>query len=96
MVRLVASFLVAMVLTFPAMAQTACGDRGTFIEYLSGKFAEAPVAMGLSSQGHVVEVLASKDRSWTIIVTRPNGLSCVVAHGEAWHDVPLVLTGPAS
>ena len=96
MFRLVASLLVAMLLAFPAMAQTACGNRGTFIEYFSGKFAETPVAMGLSSEGHVVEVLASKHGSWTIIVTRPNGLSCVVAHGEAWDKAPVLVIDPAA
>ncbi len=46
------------------------------------------VAMGLVSNGSINEVLASKDGSWTIIVTRPDGMSCVVAAGEAWEGMP--------
>ena len=43
--------------------------------------------MGLVSNGSILEVLASKDGSWTISVTRPDGMSCVVAAGEAWEDM---------
>jgi hypothetical protein len=73
-----------------ATAQTMCNKRDTFLDSLKEGYSEAPVAMGLVSNGSVLEVLASKKGSWTIIVTMPNGTSCVVASGDAWEDIERV------
>ncbi len=89
---------VATALALPAAAQTVCGERGKFIDGLSNNFKEAPAAIGLASNGNVLEVLTSIGGTWTIIVTRPGGVSCVVASGEAWEDLPklaLKLGNPA-
>ena len=49
--------------------------------------------MGLTESGAVLEVLASTVGSWTILITRPDGVSCVVTSGEAWDTVPLPVKG---
>ena len=44
--------------------------------------------MGLASSGGVVEVVASEDgTSWSIIVTLPGGVTCLVASGEDWETI---------
>ncbi len=44
--------------------------------------------MGLASSGGVVEVLTNeKGSSWSIIVTMPSGVTCLVAAGEGWEAV---------
>ena len=91
-VVILASILSA--LSLPAMAQVVCSERGKFLERLASGFEETPVAMGLASNGSVLEVLASDDGTWTIIVTTPKGRSCVVASGEAWEDVPFLVSAP--
>lgn len=88
--------LAMMLLPFPAAAEKVCSERSTFLDRLSHLYAEKPVALGLLSGGNVLEVLASKDGSWTILVTRPNGDACIVAAGEAWQDLPVVATGPSA
>tara|TARA_Y100000031_G_C8177535_1_gene364822 strand:+ start:176 stop:370 length:195 start_codon:yes stop_codon:yes gene_type:complete len=51
----------------------------------------------LASSGAVLEVLASKGGTWTILVTQPNGTSCVVATGEAWQGLtPASAIGPSA
>jgi len=36
----------------------------------------------------VIEVLASQDgASWSIVVTLPSGLTCLVASGEGWRRI---------
>ena len=82
-------------LSFPAMAQAVCSERGKFLERLATGYEESPVAMGLASNGSVLEILASDGGTWTIIVTTPAGKSCVVASGEAWEEVPFLLSAPA-
>ena len=59
--------------------------RVDVIKHLSAQYTEYPVSMGLASNGGIVEVLSSgKGDSWTIIITMPNGQTCVVGSGENW------------
>ena len=81
--------LVIGMLVHPAHAQPFCAERSTVLAGLEKKYQEEPIHMGLASNGYVMEVLVSPSRSFTIIMTRPNGLSCVMAAGEAWENVPL-------
>ena len=66
--------------------QPPCADRSDFLNHLSANYKEAPVAMGLTDRGGLLEVVASKGGSWTIIVTMPNGMSCGVASGMNWES----------
>lgn len=62
-----------------------CEDRATVLDQLSNRYSEAPVAMGLATNGSVLEVLSSGEgTSWTIILTGADGISCVLATGESW------------
>lgn len=77
-----------LILASTASAQVVCKDRTTFLRHLGASYSEAPVAIGLANNGSVIEVLSSQGGgTWTIIVTKPSGLSCIVASGEAW-DTP--------
>lgn len=80
----------------PAFAQSACGERAPFVQQLEKVHHETPQAMGLSSDGGVFEVFASPAGTWTILVTYPNGVTCVVAAGEAWERLPLRALGLAA
>jgi len=74
-----------------AEAQVVCSERGKFLERLANRYHEAPVAMGLASNGSIVEVIASESgETWTIIVTPPKGKSCVVASGTFWERMEYV------
>ena len=73
----------------PAAAQVACNNRDKIIDWLGARYKEAPVATGVSSKGALVEVLTSKDgTTWTILLTSPNGTSCIVETGQAWQTKP--------
>jgi len=71
-----------------APRQGMCGDRGQVLSTLDGGYKEHPTAMGLASNGTVVEVLSSEEGTWTIIVTAPNGVSCLMAAGDYWQSLP--------
>ena len=70
-----------------------CGERHAVIANLEKTYSEAPVSIGLASNGAVIEVLASPSGSFTILLTQPNGLSCVMAAGENWENLPKRLAG---
>ena len=68
-----------------AVAQTQCNERAEVLKLLAQKYKEAPIAGGVTSTGGLVEVLTNgKGETWTIIVTSPEGTSCLVAAGEGW------------
>lgn len=86
------STMLATILTVAptaALAQSGfCGPRSTVVEDLAEKYQEAPVAIGVTSGGGLVEVLSSSDgETWTIIVSTPEGVSCLIAAGEGWRPI---------
>jgi hypothetical protein len=81
--------LAAATTVSPALANppTACGPHPDIIKTLGDRFHETQSATALTSAGTLLEVLTARDGStWTIIVSRPDGLSCVVAAGQNWQD----------
>ncbi len=72
----------------PASAQSPgqqCAKREAVVSSLKDRYSEAPVALGLNNHGALVEVLTAEEgETWTILVSMPNGVSCVVAAGENW------------
>ena len=97
MLRIMATAIALTAFANTAMAQAVCNERGKFLEQLSGSYAENTVGLGLVNNGSVLEILASSKGSWTILVTKPNGISCVVATGESWEEVPRIMAkGPSA
>lgn len=76
-------------ISLPAAAshRAVCAAREAVLRQLDENYGERPVATGLASNGTVLEVLAARSGTWTILVTRPDGTSCVVAAGEGWEDL---------
>lgn len=72
-----------------------CGQRATVLDYLSAKYSEKPIAMGIAANGGLIEVLTSTEGStFTIIVTMPEGETCMVAAGEGWENLSIGLRRP--
>lgn len=96
MVRIASVAAVAAMIAAPAFAQSAgpgpaCVKRTDLIKHLEAKYHEAPSAVGIADNGALLEVFSSKSgETWTVTVTMPNGISCMVASGQQWQDVPRV------
>lgn len=84
----IAAATIASTLLIPASAsaqsQAVCGERNSLLQQLNGKYKESPVSMGLAASGSVVEVTKSETGTWTILLTNPAGLTCLMAAGEHW------------
>jgi len=83
-------FIIGLVtVSFSAQAQQgACVSRETILQYLATKYSEEPVAIGIANNGGVIEVIASAGGgTWTIIITMPSGVSCLLATGRVWETV---------
>lgn len=70
-----------------AVAQTFCGPRAEILDRLEKQYSETPHALGLSTDGALVEVVVSPSGGWTILVTYPKKQSCVIATGEGWESL---------
>ena len=91
-------FLVSAVLPLearPVAAALFCGKRTAVLNFLRKSYGEQPRFRAVTLAGNVVEVLISKHRSWTIITTSPDGVSCLMSAGRYWEHVAVKPKGPA-
>lgn len=81
-----ACLVITFALTQVATAQTRnCAAREVVIDTLATKYGETRQSIGLSASGAIVEVFASiQTGTWTITVTSPAGVTCLMASGRAF------------
>jgi hypothetical protein len=99
--RTPALFVGLLTLAWPTLAQAppsgtspGCHNRTELTAMLNESYAQLPSALGVQADGQLVEVFVSENgMSWTIVLTRPDGWSCIVAVGEHWEALPAI-TGP--
>ncbi len=65
-----------------------CGERTDMLANLKDKFHEQPSGIGITGNGGVVELLTSETGTWTLMLSFPNGRSCLMAVGENWEQAP--------
>lgn len=57
------------------------------VERLTDRYGETLAAGGLRSDNHLLEVWAAVDTgTWTVLMTRADGIACVLATGTDWHQ----------
>lgn len=79
-----------IVSTTDASAQNArnCAPRDAVVDRLADGYGESRQSMGLGANNAVIEVFASDETgTWTITVTTPNGLTCLVASGQSYETL---------
>lgn len=70
------------VFTIPAFAQERCGPRGAVIDALKGEYGERVLFRALSEHG-LLEFYANVETgTWTALMSRPEGVSCLMDAGE--------------
>ena len=87
-ITLIAATALAFVASAALAQNIPCGERDTVLEWHAKQYQETPIGAGVTSAGGLIEVLTdTKGGTWTIIVTTPEGMSCLVAAGEGWRDL---------
>jgi hypothetical protein len=79
---LIGAGLVAGLLAAPAEARVACNTRDEVVKALSQQFSEVPVVRGITQSGQLMEMFASTEGTWTLILSLPTGQSCLIANGD--------------
>lgn len=71
-----------------AQAQ-ACANRDLVVARLEERYGETLQSLGLNQNNSLVEVYASEETgTWTILLTRPDGVACLIAAGQMWDAAP--------
>lgn len=80
-----------------ALANPQCGPRDRIVALLADRYSETRRAIGLAGPNLVMEVYAAEDsRSWTITVTSPDGVTCLIASGQGFEAVVEALPADGS
>lgn len=79
----------------PTSPRMPCHKATEIAKQLSKKYDEAPVAFGLQSNGNLLQVYFSQQKdTWTVVSTTPSGMSCILAAGKRWENLPAIKTDP--
>jgi hypothetical protein len=79
---LIGAGLAAGLIAGQAQARAACNAREQVVKALSQQFAEEPVVRGITQAGQLLEMFASTEGTWTLILSLPSGQSCLIANGD--------------
>jgi len=75
-----------------AAAQVVCGKRAEILTGFASTYHEVRSAIGIADEGSLIEVLVSPSGSWTMVVTKPGGLTCIIGTGRDWNTRPVLGT----
>ena len=85
--------LIALLLwASPALAQV-CNFRTIIVAALAKNHQEVPVWIGYASDRMLEIFSESGGKSWSLVISHPNGTSCLIVGGESWHDIQRVPAG---
>ncbi len=97
--RIISSLIAASALFLsasPAISEQFCAPRDRAVIQLEKQFGEMVSGRGLATNGkRMIELLVSKKGSWTVLISDPNGRSCVMASGENWQAMTVLVGDPA-
>ena len=86
-----AAGLAAFLVPGAAQAPPFCTTSEALTAALTTRYGERVVAMGLTTGGDLIQLFTRPDdATWTILLTRATGQSCLVAAGRDW----LVIADP--
>lgn len=83
-----ASTLILAATQLPAQGRNNCAPRDVVLDRLAQSYGETRQSIGLGGNNVVVEVFASSETgSWTITATMPDGVTCLMASGQAFETL---------
>jgi hypothetical protein len=78
----------------PAAQAPMCGAYAELRSFLNERFGEQPTSLGLTDDGTVMQVFASRTAgTWTMVSVDSRGHACVLATGQAWQQEALARQG---
>ena len=77
--------LLASATMMPHAMAAPCGPRNVMVRQLFTDMRQKQRAIGPTQSGSLAELFVSAEgTSWTLIVSAPQGFSCIIAAGHDW------------
>ncbi len=71
-----------------ARGQERCMSRDEAVDWLETRFGEQAIGRGLADEGRVMfEIFTGPQGTWTLLVSTPEGPSCIIADGFDWQQL---------
>ena len=81
---------------FSVQVIVKCNTTEMILDLLKDKYREVVTGGGISG-GEQIRLFESHDagdkQTWTLVISNPNGLSCIMKGGEDWIVKPLIPKG---
>ena len=91
---LTASLLFGMSALAPPLHAATCGPRDGVVERLQTQYEETLKAQGLQNAQALIEIYSSeKTGSYTVLLSRADGISCILSTGTHWLEAEPVPAG---
>lgn len=81
------SVAMSLAVTTSTFAAPTCGTHDVITSTLAEQYNEIPLHRGLTPKGTMVEVFSSSAGTFTVVVTIPTGMSCLVTAGTNWQEI---------
>jgi len=81
-----AAFLLPQSVAINKADAAICMHHENLVSFLSGRHDEFPRALGLVADRGLMEVYVSPAGTWTIVMTTPRGVACIIAAGDTWEE----------
>lgn len=77
--------VIAAIMATPLMA-AECADTQEMYSVMKDRYGEERKSLG-TTNGNIIEMWANEDiGSWTVLITNPNGVSCMLAAGQNYNE----------
>lgn len=72
--------------------RATCAPRDSLVDRLASAYSETREGAGLKTGTQILEIWTSTETgTWTVLITRADGVSCIVASGTHWlQDEPQI------
>ena len=88
-----AVFLAGVVMPGIVFGQPLCGDHDEIVAALAVGYEESRIGIGLSNAGGMIEVYTSPRGTWTMLLTTPDGQTCMIGAGDNWDGIAPPIEG---
>lgn len=91
------SFGAVILATRIGHAQPQCAPRADVVDGLAQNYGETRRSIGVGANDTVMELFAAeKTGTWTLTVTMPDGITCLVASGTGFEAITEDLPAPGT
>ena len=83
----VSALAIALISPTVVAAQSNCATRDNIVQSLESGYGEAFAGGGVQNSERIFEVWFNEEKgTWTILMTKADGNSCIMASGTNWQD----------